>query len=108
MSNKETNDYIRELRKLQEECDVPIGLSNYGHLADWDLKWRVKVSTNEDDSNEMLEILEGTLIKPTDGTEAEIKTWVKMDRKVRKILLDRRLYHMLWLAGKTWITCWHK
>ncbi|KAJ3228690.1 hypothetical protein HDU78_009607 [Chytriomyces hyalinus] len=98
MSNKEANEYLRELRKFQEERDVPIGLSNYGHLADWDFKLRVKVSTDEDDGDKMLEILEGTLAKPVDGSEAEIKAWVKMDRKVKKILLgkvDKTLYHVV-------------
>ncbi|KAI8842904.1 hypothetical protein BJ741DRAFT_574603 [Chytriomyces cf. hyalinus JEL632] len=103
MSNKEANNYLRELRKFQEERDVPIGLSNYGHLADWDFKLRVKVSTDEDDGDEMLEILEGTSTKPV-GSEAEIKAWVKMDRKVKKILLgkvDKTLYHVVTGPGHT-------
>ncbi|KAJ3243289.1 hypothetical protein HDU77_010459 [Chytriomyces hyalinus] len=89
------------MRRNQEEQDIPISLGNVGHLADWDYKLRVKIRTDLDYAAEMMEILEGTLLKPSvaAGASAEdIKAWVRMDRKVQKVILervDKTMYHVV-------------
>ncbi|KAJ3232002.1 hypothetical protein HDU81_003370 [Chytriomyces hyalinus] len=87
MKNKEIKRYLK--RKLLDEYHFKIGLDNFSHFSTWDYKLRTKVWDDENDGDDMLLVLDGELIRPPAGSDAGvIMAWEKLDRKVRRILLN--------------------